>query len=125
MLSQKPRPKNISTTAIQEFQELVRQANFGIDPSAWRGSVEGGDTPTLMDFGLYWKEILVTKDGGLQLLGQLPALVEKYPAETKTENEKLPGVTYIDDIKAFKASLNVSTDPGPLVQWGDLPVSKF
>lgn len=125
MLSQKPQPKNVSAAALREFEELVHQANLGINASPWGDFVEGGETPTLMDFGLYWKEVLAMKDGGLQILGQLPAIMEKYPVETKVQDAKLPGVTYIDDIKAFKASLKASTDPGPMVQWGDLPLSKF
>lgn len=61
-----------------------------------------------------------------QLLKEIPTLIEKYPVEGENEDSlKKEGVTYIDDIKVFRKTLTKSEDPKPLVEWGDLPTSKF
>lgn len=123
MVSQKIRPKQVSIAASQAFETLVHEAFPDVDEKAWKESVDG-DTLNLVDFGHYWLKVL-NSDDGRKLLAQLPVLVDKYPVDGEGEEQKRSDVTYIEDPKAFKAGLAVSVDPGPLVQWNDLPVPRF
>jgi hypothetical protein len=124
MRSQKPRPKKISATASREFAALVRTAELDIDEAKWKESLGDDGTPFLVDFLNYWKQILSPKEGS-QLLEALPELAERYPVAGEGEEQVRSDVTYIQDLKAFKGDLTVSVDPGAMVQWGDLPVSRF
>ncbi|TFK42449.1 Metalloenzyme, LuxS/M16 peptidase-like protein [Crucibulum laeve] len=123
MISRKPRAKKVSTAASRAFEALVRQAAVDIDETAWKDTL--GELPTLPDFYKHWKEVLNAKDGGENILAALPGLVDKYPVEGEGEDVKRPDVTYIQDMKAFKATLKISIDPGPMIQWGDLPTPRF
>ena len=123
MVSQKVRPKKVSIAASQAFETLAHEAFPEIDEKAWKESVDN-DTPSLVEFGRYWLKVLNSEEGR-KLLAQLPGLVDKYPVEGEGEDQKRSNVTYIEDPKAFKAGLAVSVNPGPLVQWNDLPVSRF
>src|SRR5258705_24518 len=73
MLSQKPRPKRVSSAAAQAFELLLRQAFPDLDEKAWRNSVEE-EIPTLREFGQYWLKVLNTEEGK-QVLAQLPGLL--------------------------------------------------
>lgn len=130
--SQKPRPKKISAAAVLAFESLVRNAGVSFDETAWLEELGSNPTPSVVDFENHWKGILVepavTTEVAQQLLGEIPALVERNPAEVVDEDGvivKREGVTYIEDVNAFKASLALSEVPKPLVEWGDLPTSKF
>ncbi|KAF9566323.1 insulin-degrading enzyme [Agrocybe pediades] len=123
MVSQKAPPKVVSASAAEAFESLVHQSFPDVDVKAWRTSLDN-TTPTIVDFGKYWLPILNSEEGK-KLLTQLPALVDKYPIEGATEDQPKPGVTYIEDRKAFKEGLTPSVDPGPMVEWNDLPVPRF
>ncbi|KAF8163442.1 Metalloenzyme, LuxS/M16 peptidase-like protein [Crassisporium funariophilum] len=123
MVSQKAQPNKLSASAAQAFEVLVHQTHPTLDEKAWRESVEG-DTPNLVEFAQYWMKVLNTEDGK-KVMMQLPGLMEKYPVDGEGEDRKRSDVVYIEDMKAFKAGLAASVDPGPMVQWNDLPVSKF
>jgi len=125
MCSLKPRPKKVSATASREFEALVRKAQLEVDEAKWKESLGDDGTPLLVDFLNYWKQILSSKERGSQLLEVLPELVEKYPVPGEGEDRARSDVTYVQDLKAFKGNLTVSVDPGPMVQWGDLPISRF
>jgi len=119
MISQKPRPKRVSSAAAQAFEVLLRHALPDIDEKAWRNVVEG-ETPTLNEFGQYWLKVLDTEEGK-KILQQLPALLNEYPVAGEDEDQKRDDVTYIEDLKTFKGGLTTSVHPGPLVEWNDLP----
>jgi insulysin len=125
--SQKPRPKKISTAAAQAFESIVRLNGAAI-LNEWQDEL-GSDQPPIADFVKYWQAILVedkwTPDATKELLMKIPPLMEKYPADEGDDNAVREGATYIKDVKTFKAALTVSEDPKPLVEWGDLPLSKF
>ncbi|KAF8996136.1 insulin-degrading enzyme [Cyathus striatus] len=121
MQSMKPRSKKVSSKAAQEFEALLRDAALGVDEAGWKEAL--GDTPSTEDFANYWKGILKDKEGGEKVLDSLSGLVEAHPVDGEGDYEVLPGVSYIEDPKAFKAGLKVSVFSGPLVQWGDSPVS--
>lgn len=123
MVSQKIRPKKVSIAASQAFETLVREAFPDIDEKAWKESGEN-DALNLVEYGRYWLKIL-DSDEGRKFLAQLPVLVDKYPVDGEGEDRRRSDVTYIEDPKAFKAGLTVSVDPGPFVQWNDLPISRL
>ena len=123
MVSQKIRIKKVSLAASQAFETLVHQAFPDIDEKAWKESADG-DFLNLVEFGHYWLKIL-DSDEGRKFLAQLPVLVDKYPVDGEGEDRRRSDVTYIEDPKEFKAGLTVSVDPGPFVQWNDLPVSRL
>lgn len=126
MRSVKPRPKKVSTAASDAFATLVHEAQLDVDQSKWKEYL-GDGTPLASDFTSYWQQVFASKDSveGKRLLDLIPELVKKYPAEGEGEEQVRSDVTYIKDLKSFKAGLKVSVDPGPMVQWGDLPVSRF
>jgi insulysin len=123
IVSQKIHTKKVSLAASQAFETLVHEVFPDVDEKAWKKSVES-DAPSLVEFSQYWLKVLNSNDGQ-KLLAQLPVLVDKYPVDGESEDRRRSDVTYIEDPKAFKAGLPVSVDPGPFVQWNDLPVSRF
>jgi hypothetical protein len=125
MCSQKPRPKKISAAASLEFEALVRAAELDIDEAKWKEPLGDDGSPLLADFLDCWKQILSSKEEGNRLLEALPELAERYPVAGEGEEQARLDVIYIQDLKAFKGDLTVSVDPGPMVQWSDLPVSRF
>lgn len=125
MCSRKPRPKKISAAASREFEAFVRTAKLDIDEAKWKESLGDDGSPLLVDFLNYWKQTLTLKEEGNRLLEVLPELAERYPVAGEGEEQARSDVTYIQDLRAFKEDLAVSVDPGPMVQWGDLPVSRF
>ncbi|KAG6854735.1 hypothetical protein C0991_002449 [Blastosporella zonata] len=125
MVSQKPRPKKVSLAASQAFDALLREAGIEVDTEAWKKSLGGDGIPLATDFANYWKQVFETKENAAKLLDAIPELVEKYPIPGESKDVPCSGVSYIKDLKAFKAGLTPSVDPGPMVQWGDLPVSRF
>jgi len=120
MVSQKIRPTKVSIAASQAFETVVHEAFPDVDEKAWKQCVETTE-PSLDDFSQYWLKVL-DSDDGLKLVAQIPDLVDKYPVDGEGEDRKRSDVIYIEDAKAFKSGLAVSVDPGPFVQWDDLPV---
>ncbi|KAF8911060.1 Metalloenzyme, LuxS/M16 peptidase-like protein [Gymnopilus junonius] len=123
MVSQKPRPKSVSRPAAAAFESLVRQAFPDLDDKTWKPYVGDGE-PTIIEFGQHWLKAL-NSDEGKKLLAELPRLVEEHPVDEDHDDGQLSGVTYIKDMKAFKDTLEPSIDPGPMVEWNDLPVPRF
>ena len=124
MHSQKP-PKRISIEAAQAFAALVKEAGYNIDDADWReimGS-EGAVTPG--EFTKHWTGLFDDIDKATSLLAALPELVQKYPVEGEGQDMVQQDAQYIQDFKTFKSGLPVSADQGPLVQWGDLPLSRL
>ncbi|KAF7363794.1 Insulin-degrading enzyme [Mycena sanguinolenta] len=126
MQSQKPRQPRVSSAAAEAFAVLVREKAIpGVTEAAWNDAPKGEDHPQLPEFVKYWTDILGDKVGGRELLTMIPELVTRYPVPGEGEDIPRPGVTYITDIEAFRRGLVASADPGPMVQWNDLPISKF
>ena len=124
MISQKPRAKKVSAAASAAFEVLVRESQLDFSGAIWKESLED-ETPLVTDFTNYWKQVFASMDGVDHLLDAIPGLVKKYPVDGEGEDRPRPGVTYISDLKEFKGGLKRSVDPGPMVQWGDLPSSRF
>jgi insulysin len=130
-LSQKSRPKKISAAAAVAFEGLARNAGVAFDDAGWQEELGSNPAPTITDFENYWKGILVEPavkpEVTQQLLAEIPLVAENHPVQDEDEDGAVrrQGVMYIEDVKAFKASLALSEEPKPLVEWGDLPTSKF
>lgn len=123
MISQKTRPKRVSTEASTAFEAAVSQQFPLIDSKAWRADLE--ETPLLQDFTAYWKGKLGEDEGAQALLKTITSLADQYPLDGERQHFSKPSATYIQDIKQFKERLQVSVDPGSLVEWNDLPVARF
>jgi len=83
------------------------------------------ENPTLAEFVSHWKDLLAGRPDIDSLVAQFPRLMEQYPVADEAKDELPPAATIIEDMKAFKAGLQKADIIGPMVQWGDLPVSKF
>lgn len=124
MVSQKPRVKKVSEAASQAFEERLRSAGVNTSEINWKQAFQDG-LPTLAEFSQFWKDALTGREGDVKLLEEIPQLVAEHPVEGEDVNPTLPNATYIEDALAFRQGLNASVDPGPMVQWGDLPTPKF
>lgn len=128
MQSQKPRPPRISAKAVEAFEVLVGEAGISVDLAATKDEFDQ-ERPVAADFLKRWSDVLtedaVSIDVAKDLLGRVPALMEQYPVRDENVYSCLADVTRVDDIRAFKASLDVSPPPRPLVDWGDLPTAKL
>ena len=122
MISQKTRPKRVSTAASTTFEAAVSQRFPLLDFKAWRADLE--ETPLLQDFAGYWKGKLGEDEAAQELLKTIPGLADQYPLDGERQHFSKPSATYIQDIKKFKERLQVSVDPSPLVEWNDLPVAR-
>ncbi|KAJ3740513.1 insulin-degrading enzyme [Lentinula detonsa] len=124
MRAQKVRPTRISPTASQAYEALVRESGVEVAAGAWKESISD-ETPTIEDFRKYWSEVLANEVQGKELIESIVKIAEKHPVDGEGQDPPRSGATYIGDMKEFRASLPPSEDLGAMVQWGDLPVSKF
>jgi insulysin len=110
---------------VEAFEELVRNSKLVVDEGAWgwKGELSGNGTPLLLEFAKHWKDALGDQVGAQELLQAIPTLVDANPLDVQAISKD--GVTYISDVKGFKASLKISEEARPLVEWGDLPVARF
>jgi insulysin len=126
--SQKPRPQKVSIEAMQAFEEKVTAAALGFEKVAWRDHFSD-EKPIVADFVKFWDDALT--EGGVKpeieqdLLATIPGLLKEYPLEEESDNTPREGAAYIEDLKAFKESLEVTEPAKALVDWGDLPVPKL
>lgn len=129
--SQKPRPKKIGLVAMEAFENTLIEQGIKVNGQKWREELTGDGEPLLSQFTKYWEDTLPVQDPSLtpetleQIMGCVPALLEQYPADGDYEGKIKDGVHFIEDPKAFKASLRRADPPRPLVQWDDLPMSKY
>ncbi|KAH9950182.1 insulin-degrading enzyme [Amylocystis lapponica] len=126
--SQKPPAQKISNSAMEAFESLVTARGITVDGQRWRSELTGNGEPLVSHFERYWQATLagepaVTPEVGKEIMASLPALLEQHPAPTESKGKIKDGVVFIEDPKAFRASLKVSALPKPLVDWGDLPTS--
>lgn len=133
MRSQKPRPPKISHAAAQAFEVLAQSAGISPeDAQSWKDTLSEEDAPiSSADFTKHWVGVFgklaapLPQEKIQDLVTQMQALAKKYPVEGEDEDQPRPGVTYFEDASSFKSSLQVAPDPGPMVQWDDLPTPKF
>nr|GAT43337.1 insulin-degrading enzyme [Mycena chlorophos]GAT43339.1 insulin-degrading enzyme [Mycena chlorophos] len=123
MKSQMKRQPSISPAAANAFTALVRVKAFeGVSLD----DAPSGDQPhRAADLGKFWIATLGAQPEAPELMKALQGLAAQYPVPGEGEDLPRPGVTYLTDLDAFRKGLAVSVDPGPMVDWPDLPVSKF
>ncbi|KAF8136542.1 Metalloenzyme, LuxS/M16 peptidase-like protein [Boletus edulis] len=114
--SQKPQVPRVSTEAMKAFEARLQGANITVDIAATREELQEAN-PTTTDFVNTWREVL-TED----MIEQIPALMEQYPVPGEDADGLPTGVTGIEELKTFKATLQISGPPKPLVHWNDLPM---
>ncbi|KAG8217686.1 Metalloenzyme, LuxS/M16 peptidase-like protein [Butyriboletus roseoflavus] len=126
--SQKSRAPRVSTEAMKVFETHLQGANVIIDIAAAREELDEAN-PTATDFINTWREILtenrVPDTDAQALIEQIPALIEQYPVPGEGTNGLPVGVTRIGELNVFKAALQISDPPKPLVKWDDLPMSNL
>ena len=85
------------------------------------------ENPLASEFVKYWQDALINVDDQqkLMLMKRIPELMALYPVNDDVRDVRTAGATFIEDAKDFKASLEVTELPKPLVEWGDLPLAKF
>ncbi|KAI0748561.1 Metalloenzyme, LuxS/M16 peptidase-like protein [Daedaleopsis nitida] len=130
--SQKPRPANISVAAMEAFAQKVAEKGYAVDEQAWRDALAAEGDAALDKFGKYWRDALLAQAATVppqvaqSLTAEVPALLKQYPAADEKEDVVVDERTvFIQDPKAFRASLPVNERPRPMVEWGDLPTSRF
>ncbi|KAI0032813.1 Metalloenzyme, LuxS/M16 peptidase-like protein [Vararia minispora EC-137] len=124
-LSQKPRPGHISLAAAEAFVHEVKNVPVDVDALHWREELMADGEPTTSDFAKFWQKALAGTSPAIagKLLVAMQTLVQKFPSEKDAEGSLNSDVVHIDNVLAFKESLNVSERPYPLVEWKDLPTA--
>jgi insulysin len=122
--SRKPRPPRISATAATAFEALVGAANIFVDGAGWKEDLTD-ENPLASEFVKHWQDALSSIDDQekLTLMKRIPELMVLYPVDDEVRDVEMAGVTFVEDVKDFKASLEVTELPKPLVEWGDLPLA--
>lgn len=126
--SQKPSVPRVSGEAMKAFESSLQEANIVIDVTTVRAELDAA-TPTATEFVNAWREVLtedrVSGTKAQDLLEQIPGLIERYPLPGEDAGGLPTGVTSIEELKGFKATLRISDPPRPLIQWNDLPASNL
>ncbi|KAH9857197.1 insulin-degrading enzyme [Lenzites betulinus] len=129
--SQKPRPAKISVPAMEAFAKKVAARGYSVDEQAWKAALAAdGDAP-MEKFAGYWRDALLAQASTVspqvaqELTTEVPPLLKQYPAADDGQEVVVEGATFIQEPKTFRASLKASARPHPLVDWADLPTSKF
>ncbi|OBZ69128.1 hypothetical protein A0H81_10725 [Grifola frondosa] len=129
--SQKARPPKISIAAMGAFEAAALRRGAVVDQQKWREELAAEGEPLLAQFIKFWQDMfaqegsLVSPEVAEELFKTIPTITEEHPAVSDCDGKLNDGVVLIQDPKAFRASLRISEDPRPVVQWGDLPTSKF
>ena len=121
-ISRKPRPKILSSTALLEVDAALEKHGITL-PIDWMDKLPEAETVsgTLQVL----KEIVNDPAAVVIVEKELAALAEKYPDDSDRHGILPTGYVAIDDSKKFRDSLQVVEGAVPLVDWGDLPVSRF
>ncbi|KAI0310642.1 Metalloenzyme, LuxS/M16 peptidase-like protein [Amylostereum chailletii] len=127
LVSQKPRPGHVSVAAAEAFAKVVKDAGVVIDDAKWKEELIGEGEPSVPDFAKFWQTALAggSSDLAAKLVAAMPEIMKQYPAEKDAEGELAKNAVHIQDVQAFRKSLKVSEPPRPLVEWNDLPTSRF
>ncbi|KAI0273475.1 Metalloenzyme, LuxS/M16 peptidase-like protein [Gloeopeniophorella convolvens] len=125
--AQKPRPKHVSRAAAEAFVQIAQEQGAKLDDSDWSASLFADGEPPETQFAAFWKQALSGSLDGVsdKVFTALPSLLERHPAEKDARGSLSKDVVHIKDILEFRKSLKVSEPPRPLVDWNDLPMSKF
>jgi insulysin len=121
-VSRKPRPKILSSMALLEVAAALEKHGITL-PTDWMDKLPEVDTVsgTLQVL----KEIINDPAAAVIAEKELAALAEKHPDNSDRHGILPTGYVTIDDPKKFRDSLQVAEGAVPLVDWGDLPVSRY
>jgi insulysin len=121
-VSCKPRPKKLSSKALLEVDAMLEKRGITL-PLEWMDKLP--DTETIPDTLRVLKEI-INDPATIDIVErELTTLTEKYPDDSDRHGILPAGYVAIEDPKKFKDSLKVAEGAIPLVDWGDLPLSRF
>ncbi|KAF7778613.1 hypothetical protein Agabi119p4_2958 [Agaricus bisporus var. burnettii] len=123
MISQKLCAGRINLNAWRACEERLRSAGLDLSQMECTKALQD-ELPTLHEFIYILNGALEGRDDRDQLLEEMAQIIAVYPTGEDIDSLN-PNATYIEDIPAFKQGLTISTDPSPMVEWGDLPTSKF
>ena len=121
-VSHKPRPKILSSMALLEVDAALEKHGITL-PIDWMDKLPEADTVSGTLQAL--KEIINDPAAAVVVEKELAALAEKYPDDSDRHGILPTGYVTIDDPKKFRDSLQVAEGAVPLVDWGDLPVSRI
>jgi len=121
-VSRKPQPKKLSSMALLEVDAVLEK--HGIAPPVdWMENLP--EARTVPDTLQVLKELIRDPAAAATIEKQLVALTEQYPDESDRHGVLPAGYVAIGDPKKFRDSLQVAEGAAPLVDWGDLPVSRI
>lgn len=123
MIPQKAKTKKVSPEAAAKAELEIASKFPAVDTKKWKDHLD--ETPTQPDFLKYWAGVLGNSDESKTTLLSILKITEDYPIPGEKQLENKPLATYLKDIPGFKATLAVAHPTGPLVEWNDLPVSRF
>ncbi|KAF9652907.1 hypothetical protein BDM02DRAFT_3183249 [Thelephora ganbajun] len=121
-VSRKPRPKKLSSMALLDVDAALEKHGIAL-PIDWMDRLPEADTITGTLQVL--KEIIDDPAAAATVESELSVLAEKYPDDSDRHGVLPAGYIAIEDSKKFRDSLKVAEGAVPLVDWGDLPVSRF
>jgi len=121
-VSRKPRPKKLSSIALLEVDVTLEKHGITL-PIDWMDRLP--ETNTIVDTLKVLKEIISDPAAAVTAENELAALADKYPDDSDRHGVLPVGYVAIEDPKKFRDSLQVAEGAIPLVDWGDLPVSRF
>jgi insulysin len=125
--SQKPQPKHVSRAATEAFTQIAHEHGIQIEDIDWSASLYAGGEPSEPQFSTFWRKALaeVPDEVSDKIFAALPYLMERFPAAKDAQGSLKGDVVHIKDLQEFRKSLKVSEAPEPLVDWNDLPTSRF
>lgn len=121
-VSRKPRPKNLSSGALLGMGAALEKRGITL-PLGWMDMHQ--EAITVPDALRALKETVDDPATAVIMEKELTALAEEYPDESDRHGVLLAGFIAIEDPKKFRDSLKVAEGAVPLVDWGDLPVSRL
>jgi len=121
-VSRKPRPKVLSSMALLEVDAVLEKHGITL-PLDWMERLP--ETTTITGTLEVLKEIIQDQASATIVENELAMLMEKYPDDSDRHGVLPAGYVTIEDPKKFRDSLQVGEGAVPLVDWGDLPVSRI
>ena len=131
---QRTAPRRFSISASQAYHVLLKSHGVTIDDGKYEEL--SASEPPIQAVKAFFSQLLLTSHGeahgitvdpsvGKMLVDAVEELGTKYPAVGEEEVVLRHDIAFIEDHKAFKASLRSSGPATPVEEFPDLPLSKF
>ena len=121
-VSRKPRPRKLSSMAVLEVDVALEKHGIAL-PLEWVDKLS--EDSTVPEVLRVLKEIINDPATAIIVEKELTILAEKYPDDSDRHGVLPAGYVAVEDPKKFRDSLKVAEGAVPLVDWGDLPTSRF